>query len=60
MITTEAENDKRLTWVLNRCELVWTISFIVLSCIMLNLSSSISGSILRIICTVLGNVSKVH
>ena len=32
MITTEADNDKRLTWVLNRWEIVWTISFIVFSC----------------------------
>ena len=32
IITTEADNDKRLTWVLNRWELVWTILFIVLSC----------------------------
>ena len=38
MITTEADNDKRLTWVLNRWELVWTISFIVLSCICVTLS----------------------
>ena len=32
MITTEADNDKRLTWVLNQWEIVWTISFIVFSC----------------------------
>ena len=32
MITTEADNDKRLTWVLNRWEIVWTILFIVFSC----------------------------
>ena len=31
MITTEADSDKRLTLVLNRLELVLTISFIVLS-----------------------------
>ena len=38
MITTEADNDKRLTWVLNQWELVWTISFIVLSCTNVKLS----------------------
>ena len=38
MITTEADNDKRLTWVLNWWELVWTISFIVLSCTNVKLS----------------------
>ena len=38
MITTEADNYKRLTRVLNRCELVWTISFIVLSCTDVKLS----------------------
>ena len=38
MITTEADNDKRLTWVLNWWELVWTISFIVLSCTKVKLS----------------------
>ena len=32
MITTEADNDKRLSWMLNRWEIVWTISFIVFSC----------------------------
>ena len=58
MITTEADNDKCLTGVLNRCKLVWTISFIVLSCTNVILSFSIFGSIFSIICTVLGNVSK--
>ena len=38
MITSEADNDKRLTWVLNRWELVLTISFIVLSCTNVKLS----------------------
>ena len=32
MITTEADNDKRLKWVFNRWEIVWIISFIVFSC----------------------------
>ena len=31
MITAEADNEKHLTLVLNRCEIVWTISFIVFS-----------------------------
>ena len=31
MITTEADNDKHLTWVLIQWEIVSTISFIVLS-----------------------------
>ena len=57
MITTEADNDKRLTCVLNRSELVWTISFIVLfnKC---KIIFSICGSLFSIICTVLGIVSK--
>ena len=38
MITIEADNDKRLTWVLNWWEIVWTISFIVFSCENVNLS----------------------
>ena len=38
MITTEADNDKHLPLVLNRWELVWTISFIVLSCTNVKLS----------------------
>ena len=37
MITTESDNDKRLTLVLNRLELVWTIAFFVLSCMNLKL-----------------------
>ena len=32
LITTEADNNKRLIWVLNRWEIVWTISCIVFSC----------------------------
>ena len=58
MITTEADNDKRLTWELNRRELVWTISLIVLSCTNLKLSFLFFGSIFNSLCTVLGNVSK--
>ena len=65
MITTEADNDKRLTWVFNRWELVWTYSFIVLSCINVKtIFFSICGNYLfsicgiSSICTVLGNVSK--
>ena len=38
MITSEADNDKRLTRVLNWWELVWTISFIVLSYTLVKLS----------------------
>ena len=57
MITTEADNDKRLIWVLLGWELVLNIynkqehllyCLVIYNC----------GSIFSIICTVLGNVSK--